>query len=165
MSNALNRRSCSFLPFPENSWHRPFIIPTGRQGSPTVISENSHSYGLSVLLVLRSDSGHLPAARQFHRIYAGALSFVRQAPCSDLSEEAAGKAQIETTSTLDLEIDWAIGNLCQGKTVIVVAHCLSALKLCDQVAVLENHTITCVGTSLIRLSFIFYNPKSGFIRT
>lgn len=33
-----------------------------------------------------------------------------------------------------------------GKTVIAVAHRLSALKMCDRVAVVENHTITCVGT-------------------
>ena len=45
-----------------------------------------------------------------------------------------------------MEIDKAIQNLCKGKTVIVVAHRLSALKLCDRVAVVENHTITCVGT-------------------
>lgn len=56
----------------------------------------------------------------------------------------------EATSASDpenqMEIDRAIGNLCQGKTVIVVAHRLSALKMCDRVAVVENRTITCVGT-------------------
>ena len=56
----------------------------------------------------------------------------------------------EATSASDpenqMEIDKAIQNLCKGKTVIVVAHRLSALKLCDRVAVVENHTITCIGT-------------------
>lgn len=56
----------------------------------------------------------------------------------------------EATSASDpenqMEIDKAIENLCEGKTVIVVAHRLSALKMCDRVAVVENHTITCVGT-------------------
>ncbi len=56
----------------------------------------------------------------------------------------------EATSASDpenqMEIDKAIQNLCKGKTVIVVAHRLSALKLCDRVAVVENHTITSVGT-------------------
>lgn len=56
----------------------------------------------------------------------------------------------EATSASDpenqMEIDKAIQNLCKGKTVIVVAHRLSALKMCDRVAVAENHTITCVGT-------------------
>ena len=56
----------------------------------------------------------------------------------------------EATSASDpenqMEIDKAIQNLCRGKTVIVVAHRLSALKLCDRVAVVENHTITCIGT-------------------
>lgn len=56
----------------------------------------------------------------------------------------------EATSASDpenqMEIDKAIENLCKGKTVIVVAHRLSALKICDRVAVVENNTITCVGT-------------------
>ena len=56
----------------------------------------------------------------------------------------------EATSASDpenqMEIDKAIENLCEGKTVIVVAHRLSALKMCDRVAVVENHTITCVGS-------------------
>lgn len=56
----------------------------------------------------------------------------------------------EATSAADpenqMEIDRAIENLCKGKTVIVVAHRLSALKMCDKVAVVENHTITSVGT-------------------
>lgn len=56
----------------------------------------------------------------------------------------------EATSASDpenqMEIDRAIWNLCKGRTVIVVAHRLSALKMCDRVAVVENHTITSVGT-------------------
>ena len=56
----------------------------------------------------------------------------------------------EATSASDpenqMEIDKAIQNLCKGKTVIVVAHRLSALKMCERVAVVENQTITCVGT-------------------
>lgn len=56
----------------------------------------------------------------------------------------------EATSASDpenqMEIDKAIHNLCKGKTVIVVAHRLSALKMCDRAAVVENHTVTCVGT-------------------
>ena len=56
----------------------------------------------------------------------------------------------EATSASDpenqMEIDRAIRNLCRGKTVIVVAHRLSALKMCDRVAVIEDHTISCVGT-------------------
>lgn len=56
----------------------------------------------------------------------------------------------EATSAADpenqVQIDKAIQNLCKGKTVIIVAHRLSALKMCDRVAVVENHTVTCVGT-------------------
>lgn len=56
----------------------------------------------------------------------------------------------EATSASDpenqMEIDRAIQNLCKGRTVIVVAHRLGALKMCDRVAVVENHMITSVGT-------------------
>lgn len=68
----------------------------------------------------------------------------------------------EATSATDpenqLEIDKAIKNLCKGKTVIVVAHRLSALKMCDRVAVVENHTITSVGThAQVRKENEYYN--------
>lgn len=56
----------------------------------------------------------------------------------------------EATSAADpenqVEIDKAIENLCKGKTVIIVAHRLGAIKICDRVAVVENHMITCCGT-------------------
>ena len=56
----------------------------------------------------------------------------------------------EATSAADpenqVEIDKAIENLCKGKTVIIVAHRLSALKMCNRVAVVENHTVTSVGS-------------------
>lgn len=55
----------------------------------------------------------------------------------------------EATSAADpenqVEIDKAIQNLCQGKTVIIVAHRLSALKICDRIAVVENHKVSCTG--------------------
>ncbi len=56
----------------------------------------------------------------------------------------------EATSAADpenqVEIDKAIENLCDGKTVLIVAHRLGAVKMCDKVAVVENHTITAFGT-------------------
>lgn len=56
----------------------------------------------------------------------------------------------EATSAADpenqVEIDKAIENLCKGKTVIIVAHRLGAIKMCDKVAVVENHTVTAFGT-------------------
>mgnify|MGYP001778325993 CR=1 FL=1 len=56
----------------------------------------------------------------------------------------------EATSAADpenqVEIDQAIANLCKGKTVLIVAHRLGAIKMCDKVAVVENHTITAFGT-------------------
>lgn len=56
----------------------------------------------------------------------------------------------EATSAADpenqVEIDKAIANLCEGKTVIIVAHRLGAVKMCDKVAVAEHHTVTAFGT-------------------
>ena len=68
----------------------------------------------------------------------------------------------EATSAADpenqVEIDKAIENLCKGKTVIVVAHRLGALKMCNRVAVVENHTITSVGKhGEVRRDNAYYN--------
>lgn len=56
----------------------------------------------------------------------------------------------EATSAADpenqVEIDKAIDNLCKGKTVILVAHRLGAVKMCDLIAVVEDHTVSCLGT-------------------
>lgn len=55
----------------------------------------------------------------------------------------------EATSAADpenqLEIDTAIRNLCEGKTVIIVAHRLGVVKTCDRVAVIEAGRLSCVG--------------------
>ena len=45
-----------------------------------------------------------------------------------------------------MEIDKAIKNLCKGKTVIIIAHRLSVVGMCDRVLVVENHTISDIGT-------------------
>lgn len=56
----------------------------------------------------------------------------------------------EATSSSDPEnqllIDEAIANLCEGKTVIVVAHRLGVVRMCDRVAVMAEGAITAVGT-------------------
>ena len=56
----------------------------------------------------------------------------------------------EATSAADpenqMEIDKAIANLCEGKTVIIVAHRLSVVKMCDKVAVVEDNKVTSFGT-------------------
>lgn len=56
----------------------------------------------------------------------------------------------EATSAADPEnqaqIDKAIANLCKNKTVLIVAHRLDVVKLCDKVAVIEDKTIRAFGT-------------------
>lgn len=55
----------------------------------------------------------------------------------------------EATSAADpenqVEIDKAIANLCDGKTVIIVAHRLGITKDCDRIAVVEKGTVTDVA--------------------
>ena len=70
-----------------------------------------------------------------------ARAILKNAPILIL-DEATSAAYPENK----VEIDKAIENLCKGKTVIIVAHRLGAIKICDRVAVVENHTITCCGT-------------------
>ena len=70
----------------------------------------------------------------------------------------------EATSAADpenqYEIDCAIKNLCKGKTVIIVAHRLGTVKMCDKVAVIENQTIACSGTHEYVLEHSNYYRKA-----
>ena len=72
---------------------------------------------------------------------ASARAILKHAPILIL-DEATSAADPEN----QVEIDRAIENLCRGKTVLIVAHRLGAVKMCDKVAVVEDHTITCCGT-------------------
>ena len=70
----------------------------------------------------------------------------------------------EATSAADpenqMEIDKAIKNLCKGKTVIIIAHRLSVVRMCDRIMVVENHTISDIGTHDELLSRNRYYQKS-----
>ncbi len=56
----------------------------------------------------------------------------------------------EATSAADPEnqaqIDRAIANLCKNKTVLIVAHRLDVVKICDKVAVVEEKSVRAFGT-------------------
>jgi subfamily B ATP-binding cassette protein MsbA len=56
----------------------------------------------------------------------------------------------EATSALDSEseslVQSALGNLMQGRTTLVIAHRLSTVRRADRIVVLENGTITDIGT-------------------
>lgn len=70
----------------------------------------------------------------------------------------------EATSAADpenqMEIDKAIKNLCKGKTVIIIAHRLSVVRMCDRVLVVETNTITDIGTHDELISRNIYYQKS-----
>ncbi len=56
----------------------------------------------------------------------------------------------EATSALDAEseslVQAALGNLVQGRTVLVIAHRLSTVRRANRIAVLEDGRITAIGT-------------------
>jgi ATP-binding cassette subfamily B protein len=82
-----------------------------------------------------------------------ARAILKNAPILIL-DEATSAADPENQA----EIDKAIQNLCAGKTVIIVAHRLAALKMCDRIAVVENRTIACAGThEEVRKKNRYYN--------
>lgn len=67
----------------------------------------------------------------------------------------------EATSAADpenqLEIDKALNNLCEGKTVIIVAHRLGIISICDKIAVVENHRVTsCSNHDELMLENTYY---------
>ncbi len=70
-----------------------------------------------------------------------ARAILKNAPILIL-DEANSAADPEN----QVEIDRAIQNLCKGKTVIIVAHRLGVVLQCDRVVVVENNTISCIGT-------------------
>jgi subfamily B ATP-binding cassette protein MsbA len=56
----------------------------------------------------------------------------------------------EATSSLDTEseaaVQAALGNLMEGRTVLVIAHRLSTVRRADRIAVMEHGAITELGT-------------------
>ena len=70
-----------------------------------------------------------------------ARAILKNAPILILDEATSAAAPENQVG-----IDKSISNLCEGKTVIIVAHRLGAVKMCDKVAVVENNTVSCVGT-------------------
>ena len=70
-------------------------------------------------------------------------------PPKDIVEMPDRPADVETTETIPENqalIDAAIENLCEGKTVLIVAHRLDVVPSCDAVAVVEDGHLTSVGS-------------------
>ena len=123
-----------------------------RLGNPNATDEEVYAAAKAACcdeFIVRLDKGYdTPAGDAGKRLSGGekqriaiARAILKNAPILIL-DEATSASDPEN----QMEIDKAIQNLCKGKTVIVVAHRLSALKMCNRVAVVENHTITSVGT-------------------
>jgi ATP-binding cassette subfamily B protein len=74
----------------------------------------------------------------------------------------------EATSAADpenqVEIDKALMNLCLGRTVIIVAHRLGVVDMCDKVAIIENGTITDCGTHeyVLRANAYYQNAWADY---
>ena len=123
-----------------------------RLGNPNATDEEVYAAAKAACcdeFIVRLDKGYdTPAGDAGKRLSGGekqriaiARAILKNAPILIL-DEATSASDPEN----QMEIDKAIQNLCKGKTVIVVAHRLSALKMCNRVAVVENHTITSIGT-------------------
>ncbi len=70
-----------------------------------------------------------------------ARAILKNAPLLVL-DEATAAADPENAR----EIQAALAELCAGRTVIIVAHRLDIVKKCDRIAVVENNTVTAIGT-------------------
>ena len=133
------------LPILPQPWQ--FIVP----------DEKKQQFEVLRTLLNRPDVDSVTAATDagregeliFRFVYqmAGCTKPVKRLWISSMEDAAIreGFANLRPDSDYDA-LYKAIQNLCKGKTVIVVAHRLSALKMCNRVAVVENHTITSVGT-------------------
>nr|WP_312983602.1 ABC transporter ATP-binding protein [Clostridioides sp.] len=77
----------------------------------------------------------------------------------------------EATSAADPEnqrdIEAAIDTLCEGKTVIIVAHRLNIVKECDRIAVVENNTVTDIGNhgELRRVNNYYHRIYNAYGKT
>ena len=135
-----------------------------RLGNPNATDEEVYAAAKAACcddFIVRLEKGYdTPAGDAGKRLSGGekqriaiARAILKNAPILIL-DEATSAADPEN----QVEIDKAIENLCKGKTVIVVAHRLGALKMCNRVAVVENHTITSVGThDEVRQDNAYYN--------
>ena len=61
---------------------------------------------------------------------------MKNAPILILDEATSARS----TLRIQAQIDKAIANLCKNKTVLIVAHRLDVVKMCDKVAVVEDKT-------------------------
>ena len=135
------------------------LVGASGAGKTTIIELISRFYDVSIMSL---PEGYYTKVGSFGTRFSGgekqriaiARAILKNAPILIL-DEATSAADPEN----QIEIDKAISNLCEGKTVLIVAHRLGAIKMCDKVAVVENRSITAYGTHEMVLE------KSNYYRT
>lgn len=130
---------------------RDSVFENIRMGSNATLTEVRHAAKLAQIddFIMSLPDGYNTKVGNFGARFSGgekqkiaiARAILKNAPILIL-DEATSAADPEN----QVEIDKAISNLCKGKTVIIVAHRLGVVKMCDRVAVVENNTVTCFGT-------------------
>ena len=130
---------------------RDSVFENIRMGSKASLAEVRQAAKLAQIddFIMKLPDGYDTKVGNFGARFSGgekqriaiARAILKNAPILIL-DEATSAADPEN----QVEIDKAISNLCIGKTVIIVAHRLGVVKMCDRVAVVENNTVTCFGT-------------------
>lgn len=123
-------------------------IRMGRHASLTAVREAAKKAQIDDFIMSLPDGYDTKVGSYGSRFSGGekqriaiARAILKNAPILIL-DEATSAADPEN----QMEIDKAIKNLCKGKTVIIIAHRLSVVGMCDRVLVVENHTISDIGT-------------------
>ena len=123
-------------------------IRMGRHASLTAVREAAKKAQIDDFIMSLPDGYDTKVGSYGSRFSGGekqriaiARAILKNAPILIL-DEATSAADPEN----QMEIDKAIKNLCKGKTVIIIAHRLSVVGMCDRVLVVENHTISDMGT-------------------
>ena len=123
-------------------------IRMGRHASLTEVREAARKAQIDDFIMSLPDGYETKVGSYGSRFSGGekqriaiARAILKNAPILIL-DEATSAADPEN----QMEIDKAIKNLCKGKTVIIIAHRLSVVGMCDRVLVVENHTISDIGT-------------------
>ncbi len=124
-------------------------IAYGRPGVPLAKVEAAARAALAHDFIARLPQGYdTPIGEKGFRLSGGERQ--RLAIARALLKNAPILILDEATSALDAEseslVQPALGNLMQGRTVLVIAHRLSTVRRATRIAVLESGALTAVGT-------------------
>ena len=137
--------------FQQSFLSRGSVLENIQMGSSASVEEVRHAAKLAQIddFIMSLPDGYETKVGSYGSRFSGgekqriaiARAILKNAPIL-LLDEATSAADPEN----QVEIDQSIQNLCHGKTVIIIAHRLGALHMCDRIAVVENKTISAIGS-------------------